>query len=671
MTNPAGTHPETPRDDVVEEIHGVEMIDAFRWLEDQNSPETRAWIDAQNGYTRSVLGSLPDRDQLRQRLAELMKVDTLGTPRACRGRYFFTRRAADQELFVLVMRESLHAQDQVLLDPHPLSPDHTTSLALWDISHDGKLVAFGLREGGEDEASVRLFDVDARQDLGQCLPKGRYFSVSILYDRTGLYYVSHLPEGPRLCFHSLTSPVPDEMIFGEGYGPEKIIHSHLSEDGRHLVITVEHGAGATRTELYVMAVSERGPIEPIVNDIEARFDGQAVGDSLFVHTDWEAPNGRILRVSLADPDRTQWHEIVPAGEDVIQSVTLAGGRLFVDSLRDVATRIRIFEADGRQLGEVALPGIGSAGLSGQWESDEAFFGFTSFHVPFTIFHYDIPLGHSEIWAPPNVPVDSSQLEVEQVWYKSKDGTRVPMFLVHRKGLALDGKNPTLLTGYGGFGASLTPAFSARAVVWAENGGVMAVPNLRGGGEFGEDWHRAGMREKKQNVFDDFISAAEWLIATGYTEPARLAIAGGSNGGLLVGAAMTQRPDLFGAVLCSYPLLDMLRYHRFLVAGFWAPEYGSSDEPQEFEYLHAYSPYHNVKVGVFYPATLFITGDADTRVDPLHARKMCALLQQATGSGKPVLLQYDTRAGHSGGRPLAKQIDDLADEIAFLLSEVGK
>lgn len=664
--------PSTRADNVKETLHGVEIVDPYRWLEDSQSRETRAWLEAQNRYTEAMLGALPGRAALQQRIAELVKIDMVGMPEERGGRYFFSRRKADQDLAVIYMREGLTGPDELLIDPHPLSEDRTVSVQRLDVSRDGKVMAYGVRRGGEDEVEVRLFDVDARKDLPDRLPKARYGSVQLTPDRSGLYYARQTEEGPRVYLHTVgTDPAQDVEIFGQGYGPEKFIGAELSEDGRYLLLTVYHGSAALKTELYYQDLSRPGPITPIVNDIDSRFYGTIAGGHLFMQTNWQAPNGRILAVDLANPAREQWREIVPADRAAIQGFSPAGGRLFVEYLENVHSRVKVFDPDGNYLRDLPLPGIGSSsGPSGRWEKSETFFYFSSFHTPGTIYRYDIATDRREVWAETQIPVDTEALEVKQVWYASKDGTKIPMFLVHKKGLKLDGARPTLLTGYGGFNASQTPFFSSIAALLAERGGVFALPNLRGGGEFGEEWHRAGMREKKQNVFDDFLAAAEWLIQNGYAQPSKLAIMGGSNGGLLVGAAMTQRPELFQAMVCTYPLLDMVRYHKFLVARYWVSEYGSAEDPEQFRYLYAYSPYHRVKPGAKYPAVLFITGDADTRVDPLHARKMTALLQAATGSDRPVLLRYDTKAGHSGGLPVSKQIEDMTDTMAFLFWQLG-
>ena len=569
---------------------------------------------------------------------------------------------------MIYMRKGLEGSDTVLVDPHPMSPERTTSVNMLDISEDGSLLAYGVRQGGEDEVSVRLMNVDTGEHLPDELPRARYFGISLKPDKSGLYYPRHNEQGSRVFYHAMgKNPADDTQIFGEGYGPDKGITSSLSEDGRYLLITVFHGSAADQTEIYFQDVARQEPVVPIVNDIVARFSGEIAGSTLFMLINWSAPRGKILAVNLARPARSSWRGVVSERDPVLEDFSLAGGRIFAAYLENVRTRVKIFKPNGSGAGELELPDLGSAsGIQGRWKSPEAFFSFTSFHIPTTIYRYDIRKKTRDVWAQLDVPINSDHFEVKQVWYNSKDGTRVPMFLLHARGIQLDGSNPTFLTGYGGFNICLTPSFRASAVLWAEQGGVFAMPNLRGGGEFGEEWHRAGMRERKQNVFDDFIGAAEWLIEKGYTKPAKLAIAGRSNGGLLVGAAFTQRPELFQAVSCGYPLLDMVRFQKFLIARFWVPEYGSAEEPDEFPYIHAYSPYHQVKPGTEYPAVLFITGDADTRVDPLHARKMAALLQASTTSGRPVLLRYDTKLGHSGGQPLSKQIEDLTDELSFLL-----
>jgi prolyl oligopeptidase len=436
-------------------------------------------------------------------------------------------------------------------------------------------------------------------------------------------------------------------------------------------VHVLYGSAGDRTEVHVQNLAERGPVVAIVNELPARFFGTIAGDQLFLHTNWKAPKGRILGVDLKAPSRDHWREVVPESDAVIENVDALGGRLGVLFTENASSRVKLVEPSGKLVREISLPRIGSVtGLTGRWSSQEAFYQFESFHIPQRIYRYDVVKGTQEMWAQVQAPIESDKYEVKQVWYASKDGTKVPMFLVYARGIKLDGSNPTLLTGYGGFNVSETPSYTTRAAAWISSGGIYALANMRGGGEFGEEWHRAGMLANKQNVFDDFIAAAEWLVKNNYTRPSRLAIRGASNGGLLVGAALTQRPDLFGAVVCGYPLLDMLRYHKFLVARWWVPEYGSSDDAEQFKFIYAYSPYQQVKPGGKYPAVLLISGDSDTRVDPLHARKMTARLQAATAFRQTILLHYDTKAGHSGGTPISKQVDDLTDELSFLFWRLG-
>jgi prolyl oligopeptidase len=666
--------PESRRDDLKEVIHGVTIGDPYRWLEDRKSPETQAWIETQNKYTESLLSRIPGREALRRRLTELLRVDTLTLPRERHGRYFFARRGADQDLFVIYMRQGENGKDQVLIDPHPLSADHTTSVSLQDVAEDGSLVAYGLRRGGQDEEEIHFYDVNARKDLPDLFPKADYFSVDLQPDGKGVYYVRFKREiGARVYYHVMgADPSGDKLIFGEGYGPDKIIATRLSEHGRYLLIGVAYGSAADKVEVYVQDVAKGGPIRTVVNDLDARFDGDVAGHTLYLLTNWKAPRNRIFSVDLTgEVTREHWHELIPESDAVIDSFYAVGGELLVSYLQNVTSRVAAYAPDGTHLRDIPLPALGTAaGIQGRWSSGEAFLAYGSYHIPYTIYRLDLAKGKETVWTRQKVPVDSSQFEVKQVWLESKDKTRVPMFLVYRKGLKLDGSNPVLMTGYGGFDISNTPWFSATAVAWAEQGGVFAEVNLRGGGEFGEAWHKAGMLDKKQNVFDDFIAAAEWLVQNRYTNPHEIAIEGGSNGGLLVGAMITQRPDLFRAAICAYPLLDMLRYDKFLVARFWVPEYGSANDAAQFKYLDAYSPYQHVKRGTKYPAVIFLTGDSDTRVDPLHARKMTAMMQWATGSDHPVLLRYDTTGGHSGGRSVTKQIDETGDGLIFLYWQLG-
>jgi prolyl oligopeptidase len=462
----------------------------------------------------------------------------------------------------------------------------------------------------------------------------------------------------------------DKMIYGGGLGKDKILAIQLSEDGRYLLYYVGFGSSG-KSNIYLQDVKERGPVVPVVEGVDANFYPDMGKDDLYLLTNWKAPQWCVYAVNYKDPSREHWREFVPEAKDRLQGFQAAGDGFIALYTKDAASEMKILDGNGHSVSDVALPSLGSVeGVSARWSSAEAFYNFASFNAPQTIFEYDTKTGKSSIWAETKAPFDAKDFEIQQVWYTSKDGTRVPMFLYYKKGLKRDGSNPVLLTGYGGFDVSLTPSYSAFFQLWTERGGIVARPNLRGGGEFGEQWHKAGMLDKKQNVFDDFLAAAEYLVENKYTNPEKLSIYGNSNGGLLVGAAMTQRPDLFKAVVCGYPLLDMLRYEKFLDGPYWVPEYGRADNPAQFPFLYAYSPYQHVVKGTKYPAVLFITGDGDTRVAPLHARKMAAEVQADTGSRNPVLLLYDTKSGHSGGRPVNKIVEEQTDILSFLLWQLG-
>jgi len=665
--------PRTPVHPVTDTLHGIAITDPYRWLEDQSSPETRAWLDAQIGYTQAFLSRIPVRDKIQKRLAQLARIDSYGIPAERHGRYFFSRRLANENRASICMRTGLGGKEEVLVNPADISTDETTSVFIWNVSRDGRLLTYGFRRGGEDEEEIRILDLETRQLLPDSLPRARYFGMSIKEDKSGYFYSRYTTEqGSHVFYHAMGKPLSeDREIFGQGYGPEALTGVQLSEDGRWLLISVRIGVPPKKVEVWTQDIAAGGPIKPVVTDVDAEFRPFIRGDRLYLWTNWNAPNWRILMADLRDPAREKWKEIVAQSEWPIDSASGVAGRLFVTYLENVKSRVKQYDPSGRYLADLKAPGIGSVfGPEGNWAGDEGFFSYTSFVEPNTIYRFTASGDSQLVWYRPPIPIQADDYEVKQVWYESKDKTRVPMFLVNRKGLEANGARPVLLTGYGGFASSETPVFSRVAAVWAEMGGVFALPNLRGGGEFGERWHRAGMFEKKQNVFDDFIAAAEWLAANHYTQPRMIAIEGASNGGLLVGAAITERPDQFGAAVCGYPLLDMLRYQKFKVGSYWVTEYGSADDPQQFPYLFRYSPYQNVKKGVKYPAVMFMSGDFDTRVDPLHARKMAALMQASTGSDRPVLLKYDTKSGHSGGKPVNQQIEDDADWISFLWADVA-
>lgn len=650
---------------VTETLHGVEISDPYRWLEDQEAPATRDWITRQNAYTDAVLGSRAEAGMFAPRLMELQNTDKNGTPWYRGGRYFNLRRGVGQDLYSIYMREP-GGGDQVLIAPAPWSTDHRISTGINDVTSDGKLLAYYVRKGGADEVEVRFFDVDARKDTGAPLSVARYSGISIGSGRQ-VYFTRHNPvEGPRVYRRSLDGG-EETKLFGDGYGPEMWVSNSQSDDGRYMLIHVFEGIN--KSQIYLDDLRDDAPAKVVVNDLAFRSSGEMAGDSIVIQTNWDAPNDRVFVAPAATPGREHWKEIVPENKKAsIQGTSLAGGRVFVSYLEDVKPRIVGYDLSGQKQEEIAFETLGNlASVSGTWESPLAFFSFSSFHVPPTIYQYDVARGQRSEFSRESAPVVSDNFTVEQVWYPSKDGTRVPMFLMYKKGLQRNGANPTYLTGYGGFTSTEMPTFSSKAIAWAEQGGVYAVANLRGGGEFGEQWHRAGMLDRKQNTFDDFIAAGEFLIRERYTSSRHLGIAGGSNGGLLVMAVATQRPDLAEAVVCTYPLIDMLRYQKFLVARFWVPEYGDPEKADEFPWLYAYSPYQKVKPGTAYPATLFITGDADTRVAPLHARKMTALLQRDAGNtpDDPILLRYHVAGGHSGGEPRQVQVKNNAEELGFM------
>jgi prolyl oligopeptidase len=665
--------PPTARVDNVTDTYGSVVVhDPYRWLEDQKSPETRAWISAEQKCTDEALSKLPGREELSKRLAELLHTDMFGLPVERAGRYFFLKRGADQDLAQLYMRRGTTGADELLVDPLPWSKDHSASVTMEAVSRDGRLLFYGRREGGQDEVTVHAMDVDTKKELPDVLPSADYFGVQPTPDNKGVYYSRTTPEGPRAFYHEIgTDPAQDEMIYGQGLGKDKILAMDLSEDGRYLVYVVVYGSGSQKSEIYLQDLQHKGPVVPVVNDITALFFPVLGNEDLYIITNWKAPQWHVYSTKLSDSGREQWRQFLPETDSRLQDFEPTGEKFIARYTKNAASELVVLDSSGKKEKEIGLPSLGSVTqLRARWSSPEVFYTYETFNRPQTIFRYETKSGKNSIWEETKAPFGANAFEVEQVWYTSKDGTRVPMFLFHRKGLKKDGTNPTILTGYGGFDLSETPTYSAFFLLWAEHGGIVARANLRGGGEFGEQWHRAGMLDKKQNVFDDFEAAAEYLIANKYTSADKLAIYGNSNGGLLVGTAMTQKPELFRAVVCGYPLLDMLRYQKFLDGPYWVPEYGSADNPAQFPYLYAYSPYQHVKQGGKYPATLFVTGDGDTRVAPLHARKMTAELQADNGSRNPILILYDTKSGHSGGRPVNKIIEEQTDILSFLFWQLG-
>ncbi len=669
--------PETAKHPVTDTLHGDTITDDYRWLEQQHDPATRSWIDEQNTYTDGYLHQVTIRPEIQAELTKLQRVESYSIPTKRGDLYFFRKRLADENQASIYVRHGAAGADERLVDAGKLSADQNTSVNILDVTNDGSLLAYGIRQGGADEQEVRVMDVAGRKELADRLPTQRYMGVQISPDKTGLYYAVFHHSGTLVYWHAFgTDASADKVIFGKEYkgeplGELDLIGVSTSDNGHWLIVTISRGVPAKREDILIKDL--RAPdaeFTPVVYGIENRFTLIDTGtDTFLIKTDMGAPKGQILRADLNTLPQ-QWQTIVQENDNVIQDTSVLGGKLFVDRLVDVKDEISIYTLDGSPQGKVKLPGIGSATVPyGRPLDKEGFYSFDSFNVPPTIYRYQADTGATSIFAQPKVPFHPERYDVQQVFLTSKDGTRIPMFIAGKKGLARNGKTPLLMTGYGGFNVSITPAWNPMYAWWLEQGGWFAVPNLRGGGEYGEDWHKAGMFDKKQNVFDDFFTASRYLIDQKYTSPANFAIWGRSNGGLLMGAAMTQHPELYGAIVCGYPLLDMLRYQNFEFGRLWTTEYGSADNAADYKYLRAYSPYQNLKQGTKYPAIMFFSGDNDTRVDPLHARKMTAEMQAATGGDRPVLLHYSLKGGHSSGVSVTQQIQDYTDILSFLWNEV--
>jgi prolyl oligopeptidase len=656
----------------------TKITDPYRWLEDAHSPETRAYITAQNAYTAQYFSQVKMLPAVVDEMGKLLKVDFVSVPTRRGDRYFFSKRLADENQASIYMRKGLHGVDEKLIDAAKLSADQNTSVNTLNLTEDGSMMAYGVRVGGADEVEVHFLDVATREDAGDVMPRARYSGVDISPDKAGVYYSKLFPhEGNRVFYHKFGAPLgSDAMILGKEYRGEKLgeidgVSVRATSNGHYLVFRIDRGVPATREDILIKDLRVKdSPIVPLVYGIDSRFGEFNAGDTFYMRTDYKAPNGRVLKVVEGKgPD--EWPVIIPEGKDVLEAVNVVGGKMYVLRLKDVKSEVTIYSLDGKAEGHIAFPGIGAGStLSGRAGDTDGFYTFQSVITPPTIFHYDTKTGRSEVFYSDKVPFDSTQYEVKQVFYTSKDGTKVPMFVAGKKGLKRDGSERLLMTGYGGFALSETPVWNPEYAWWMQQGGWFALPNLRGGNEYGEVWHKAAMFAGKQNVFDDWFAAAEYLIANKYTTPERFAIRGRSNGGLLMGASMTQRPDLFGAIWCGYPLLDMLRYQMFEMGRTWTTEYGSAENAKDYPYILKYSPYQNVKTGTKYPAIFFFTGDGDTRVDPMNARKMTPLMQTSTSSGRPVLLHYSLKGGHSAGVSQTQLVQDYADEMSFLWTETG-
>jgi prolyl oligopeptidase len=661
------TYPETRREAVSEELHGTAIADPYRWLEDAQAGETAAWTTQQDQHARAMLGARPGRDAIRRRLTQLLALDTAQVPLARGGRYFFIGRNVGDPHYSIRLRRELNGPDEVILDPASVAVGPGRSTQFVNVSESGKLVVYAIRRGGEDEVELGIYDVDRGVPLPGVLPRGRYVDFApIMLDDSGLFYSRAEPDGCHVYRHTFDGQ-PDRQIFSTS-SRDRLVSCTLSEDGQFLLLQVQQGAGRHQViELYLQDLAHDAEPRRLSHDATAMGVAKLGENELFVMTSSNAPNRRIVALDLTDGGRSgRWREVIPEGPAVIEKFTPAAGRVFVQYVENAASRLHVFKRDGTFEREVTFGSIGQVSkVLGQWSSPEVFISFGTFHVPLTIYRYDAEAGTLAVWFRENAPVDFDAFEAHQLWYQGKDGTRIPMFVVHKRGLARDVHHPTILTGYGGFGRSEKPWFRQEAVLWVEQGGVYAVANVRGGGEFGEPWHDGGKLANKQVSFDDFIAAAEHLIESGYTTPDRLAIVGDSNGALMVAAALTQRPSLFRAAVCRHPIADMIRYHRFSAGRFWIPEYGCADDPAQCAYLLEYSPYHQAKSGVAYPAILLRTGGMDTRVDPSHARKLTAMLQSATTSSRPVLLRCDAAAGHTRTTSPRMYIDELTDDFSFL------
>jgi prolyl oligopeptidase len=688
------TYPKTARGDVTDDYHGTRVADPYRWLEDPDAPDTRRWIEAQNEVTRAWIDAVPERAAIEARLTELWNYERFGLPFEEGGQWFFSKNDGLKNQSVWYTATALDAPPRVLLDPNALRADGTMAVVGQEVSRDGKLFAYELSEGGSDWTTIRVRDVATGKDLEDVVEWAKFSGIAWSPDSKGFWYSTYPThdktgkvalKNQRVQYHALGTPQSkDRLVYAADDQPEWGFNARMTDDGALLVISQREGS-QRKNRIFVqpwepsrppragMDSFEEGFWTPLFDRFDAEYDllGKK-GSRLWFRTDKDAPKGRIVAVDLGVTPKNGFDEVVPESENAIERALFAGDRLFVTYLVDAVSRIQVFELDGK-LGDVpALPGLGSvAAMEGSPDSPLVFWTWTSFDTPPEVWRYDVASKKAQSWRKPRLAFDPRDYQTERVFFHSKDGTRVPMFITHRRGVAPTKDTPTFLYGYGGFNQAIKPSFSAASLAWMERGGTYASVNLRGGSEYGRAWHESGTKERKQNVFDDFISAAEWLIAKNMTSPAKLAIHGRSNGGLLVGACMTQRPDLFGAALPGVGVLDMLRYHHFSAGNGWRSDYGRSDDPLAFRWLYAYSPLHNVKQGVRYPATLITTGDHDDRVVPAHSFKFAAALQAAQApDGPPILIRIETRGGHGAGKPTKMQIEEWSDVLAFLVRVLG-
>lgn len=673
-------YPISNKSDKVDNYHGTLVKDPYRWLEEPDSAETRSWIAAENQVTFNYLREIPAREKIKQRLTKLWDYEKYTIPFKEGNNYFYFKNDGLQNQSVLYTLKTLDAEPRVLLDPNKLSTDGTIALVRFAISHNGKLLAYGLSTSGSDWQEWKVCDVETGENLSDHLKWIKFSGASWTKDNQGFFYCCYDEPNEetkledvnyyeKVYYHQLGTPQSEDvLIYSRDDQKEWGFSIDLTEDGSYLIIYVWLGCDARNLVFYKDLTNPHAGVVELINEFEANYSFIENDHSVFYfRTDFNAPRGRLIAIDTQNPAQETWQEIIPESAATLESANILNNQFVVHYLQHAHTQIKIFDLNGSLVRQVELPGVGSAGgFSGKRNDTETFYSFTSFTVPETIYRYNMVTGKSELFRQPQVDFHPDDYETKQIFYSSKDGTNVPMFITHKKGIKLDGNNPTYLYAYGGFNASMTPDFSVSILVWMEMGGIYALPNIRGGGEYGEEWHQAGIKAKKQNTFDDFIAAAEWLIDNSYTQTAKLAIAGASNGGLLVGACMTQRPELFGAALPAVGVMDMLRFHKFTIGWAWTSEYGSPDNPEEFQTLYSYSPLHNLKPGTAYPATLITTADHDDRVVPGHSFKFAATLQASQASDAPVLIRIDTKAGHGGGKPTQKMIEEAADKWAFLV-----
>ncbi|MEL6469000.1 MAG: prolyl oligopeptidase family serine peptidase [Cyanobacteria bacterium J06623_4] len=678
------TYPTTRKTDTTDTYHGITVADPYRWLEDPNSDETKAWVEAQNEVTFGYLHQLSGRSQLNTRLTELWNYERYGIPFKQNNRYFYYKNDGLQNQSVLYTLPTLDAEPTVLLDPNTLSEDGTIALAGIALSENAQYLAYGLSTAGSDWVEWHMRDVETGQDTDDLLKWVKFSGAAWTHDHQGFFYsrydepneeskLEDVNYYQKLYYHRLGTPQSeDTLIYERPDQKEWGFSGGVTEDGRYLIISVWRGTDPKNLLFYKDLQDDNAEVVELISAFEAQYsliDNE--GTTFWFRTDLDAPKGKVVAIDIANPDRSNWQTMIPEAEETLESVGVLNNQFVADYLKDAYTQIKIFDLSGQFVREVDLPGIGSAGgFNGKRTDTETFYSFTSYTVPTRIYRYDLTTGERTLFRSPTIPFDPDAYETRQVFYPSKDGTKIPMFITAKKGIDLNGENPVLLYGYGGFNISLSPGFSVSNLVWLELGGVYAVANLRGGGEYGESWHQQGIKTSKQTVFDDFIRAGEWLIEQNYTSAEKLAIAGGSNGGLLVGACITQRPDLFRAALPAVGVLDMLRFNKFTIGWAWESDYGSPQNEEELKALYAYSPLHNLKPGTAYPATMITTADHDDRVVPAHSFKFAAALQAAHAGDHPVLIRIETKAGHGAGKPTTKQIEEATDKWAFLAHELG-